>query len=45
LIYGLALAVVLVVAVTLFARRALLLYRVIRAGKPTARFDDIPARA
>jgi len=39
------LAVVLIVAVTLFARRAVLLYRLVRMGKPAKRFDDIPARA
>jgi Fe-S oxidoreductase/nitrate reductase gamma subunit len=40
-----ALGVVLVVAGALFSRRALFLYRLIRAGKPAARFDDIPRRA
>ena len=39
------LGVVLAVAIALFARRALLLYRLIRMGKPVARFDDLPARA
>src|SRR6267143_2773849 len=39
------LGVVLAVAIALFARRALLLYRLIRMGKPVARFDDMPARA
>jgi len=39
------LAVVLIVAVTLFAQRAVLLYRLVRMGKPSKRFDDIPARA
>jgi Fe-S oxidoreductase len=39
------LAVVLVVAIVLFARRAMLLYRLIRRGKPVARFDDLSARA
>ncbi len=39
------LAVVLVVAIGLFARRAALVYRLIRMGKPAARFDDIPGRA
>ncbi|HEX7264751.1 MAG TPA: (Fe-S)-binding protein [Candidatus Dormibacteraeota bacterium] len=39
------LAVVLAVAIGLFARRALLLYRLIRSGKPVRRFDDLPARA
>ena len=33
------------VAGTLFARRATLLVRVVRRGKPAPRFDDIPARA
>ena len=31
-------------AVALFARRALFLYRLIRSGKPAARFDNVPAR-
>src|SRR6267143_2835854 len=39
------LGVVLAVAIALFARRALLLYRLIRMGKPVARFDDLPSRA
>jgi len=39
------LGIVLAVAIALFARRALLLYRLIRMGKPVARFDDLPARA
>ena len=38
-------AAVLVVAIGLFARRAVLIYRLIRMGKPAARFDDIPGRA
>jgi Fe-S oxidoreductase len=38
------LALVLAVAIALFARRALLLYRLIRMGKPVSRFDDLPAR-
>jgi Fe-S oxidoreductase len=42
---GAALAIALIIAGTLFGRRALLLYRLIRMGKPVARFDDIPARA
>jgi Fe-S oxidoreductase len=33
------------VAGTLFGRRAALLVRVVRRGKPAPRFDDIPARA
>ncbi len=40
-----ALAIALIVAGTLFGRRALLIYRLIRMGKPVARFDDLPARA
>jgi len=40
-----AFGVVLAVAVVLFARRALFLYRLIRMGKPVARFDDLPGRA
>jgi len=40
-----ALAIVLAGAVALFARRAQWLYRLVRSGKPAARFDDIPARA
>jgi Fe-S oxidoreductase len=38
-------ALVLITAVALFGRRAILIYRLIRTGKPVARFDDIPARA
>ena len=38
------LAVVLVVAIVLFSRRALLLYRLVRLGKPAKRFDDLPGR-
>ncbi|HYL08966.1 MAG TPA: hypothetical protein VEU76_10470, partial [Candidatus Udaeobacter sp.] len=34
----------LVVAVALFTRRAAFLYRLVRSGKPAARFDDVPAR-
>ncbi|HEX9525554.1 MAG TPA: hypothetical protein VF949_21450, partial [Reyranella sp.] len=40
-----AFGVVLAVAIVLFARRALLIYRLIRMGKPVARFDDLPGRA
>ncbi|TMF44900.1 MAG: (Fe-S)-binding protein [Chloroflexi bacterium] len=40
-----ALAIVLAGAVALFARRAQWLYRLVRSGKPAARFDNIPARA
>jgi Fe-S oxidoreductase len=39
------LALVLAAAIALFARRALLLYRLIRSGKPVRRFDDLQARA
>jgi len=42
---AIALAAALVVSATLFGRRALLLYRLVRAGKPAARFGDVPARA
>ena len=41
---AIALAVVLVIAVALFSRRALLLYRLIRLGKPAKRFDDLTGR-
>ncbi|HVC75601.1 MAG TPA: (Fe-S)-binding protein [Candidatus Micrarchaeaceae archaeon] len=41
---AIALAVVLVSAVALFSRRAVLLYRLIRLGKPAKRFDDLPGR-
>ena len=34
----------LVVGGWLFARRALFLFRLVRAGKPVARFDDMPGR-
>src|SRR5229473_5934949 len=44
-IAAIALATALIVASTLFGQRALLLYRLIRMGKPMARFDDIPGRA
>ncbi|HEY0831906.1 MAG TPA: (Fe-S)-binding protein [Candidatus Dormibacteraeota bacterium] len=40
-----ALAVALIIAGFLFSRRARLLFRLVRAGKPAARFGDIPARA
>src|SRR3981189_2946601 len=39
------LAIVLIVAITLFGRRALLFYRLVRMGNPLKRFDDLPARA
>ena len=38
-------AAVLIVAGALFGRRALLLYRLVRLGKPVSRVDDIPGRA
>jgi Fe-S oxidoreductase len=41
---AIALTVVLVIAVTLFSRRAVLLYRLVRLGRPAKRFDDIPGR-
>jgi Fe-S oxidoreductase len=40
-----ALAVALIISGFLFSRRALLLFRLVRAGKPAARFNDVPARA
>src|SRR3954470_850395 len=40
-----ALAAAVVVAGALFARRALALFSMVRAGKPSPRFDDVPARA
>jgi len=43
-IAGVVFALVLITAVALFGRRAILIYRLIRTGKPVARFDDIPAR-
>src|SRR5438128_8737194 len=44
LLPAIVLAVVLVVAITLFSRRAVLLYRLVRLGKPAKRFDDLPGR-
>ena len=44
-VYAVILAVALIVSAALFGRRALLLYRLIRMGKPAARFGDVPARA
>src|SRR5207342_2716509 len=41
---ALALAAVLGIAGTLFARRALLLTRLVRLGQPVQRFDDVPKR-
>jgi Fe-S oxidoreductase len=40
-----ALAAALVISTFLFGRRAWLLFRLVRAGKPAARFGDVPARA
>jgi Fe-S oxidoreductase len=45
LLQGIALAAALVAAGALFSRRAWKLYRLLRTGKPAARFDDVPARA
>src|SRR5438128_5129646 len=45
LLPAIVLAVVLVVAITLFSRRAVLLYRLVRMGKSVKRFDDLPGRA
>jgi Fe-S oxidoreductase len=42
---AIALDVALIVSGALFVDRALLLYRLVRAGKPAARFDDVPRRA
>jgi Fe-S oxidoreductase len=42
---SIALASALVISAALFGRRALLLYRLVRVGKPAARFGDVPARA
>jgi Fe-S oxidoreductase len=39
------LAAALLLSGALFGRRALLLYRIVRSGKPSERFDDIPSRA
>src|ERR1700737_1226165 len=44
-IQAVALALALIVAATLFSRRALLLYRLIRSGKPAGRSGELPARA
>ena len=35
----------LAISVALFSRRALFLFRLLRTGKPAARFDNVPARA
>ena len=45
MIGAIALAAALLVAGALFTRRALLLYRLVRMGKPAARFADVRARA
>jgi Fe-S oxidoreductase len=45
MIGAIALAAALVFAGALFTRRALTLYRLVRTGKPAARFADVPARA
>src|SRR5439155_27294466 len=42
--YAVLLACALLIAFTLFTRRAAFLYRLIRSGKPVARFDNVPAR-
>jgi Fe-S oxidoreductase/nitrate reductase gamma subunit len=42
---AIALAAALVVAGALFGRRAILLVRLIRSGKPAPRFNDVPQRA
>jgi Fe-S oxidoreductase len=41
---AIAFGVVLVIAFALFSRRAVLLYRLVRLGKPAKRFDDLPGR-
>ncbi|HEY1420877.1 MAG TPA: (Fe-S)-binding protein [Candidatus Dormibacteraeota bacterium] len=41
---AIALAAALIVAAALFTRRSLTLYRLVRMGRPTARFDDAPRR-
>jgi Fe-S oxidoreductase len=45
LIPAIALVAVLVIAGALFGRRALLVVRLIRSGKPAPRFSDVPRRA
>jgi Fe-S oxidoreductase len=42
---AIALALALAVAIALFGRRAWSLYRLLRSGRPAARFDNVPARA
>ncbi len=44
MIYPIALVAAIVIAGILFSRRALVLYKLVRAGKPTSRFDDVPKR-
>ena len=44
-IQAMALAIALVLLGALFTRRAWSLYRLLRSGKPVARFDNVPARA
>src|SRR5213078_4309324 len=39
-----ALAVALALSIALFSRRARFLYRLVRTGKPAARFENVPAR-
>src|SRR3989475_4986096 len=41
---AIVLALALAVAIALFGRRAWSLYRLLRSGKPAARFDNVPAR-
>ncbi|TMD41751.1 MAG: (Fe-S)-binding protein [Chloroflexi bacterium] len=41
---AIALALAIAISTTLFARRGLRLYRLVRSGKPAARFDIVPAR-
>jgi Fe-S oxidoreductase len=42
---AIALAAALLIAGAIFTRRAMTLYRLVRMGKPVARFADVPARA
>ncbi len=44
-VYAVSLAAALIIAGALFVRRALLLYRLVRMGKPASRFGEVPARA
>ncbi|TMC50833.1 MAG: (Fe-S)-binding protein [Chloroflexi bacterium] len=41
---AIALALAIAIAATLFGRRALKVYGLVRSGKPAARFDNVPAR-